>query len=142
MWRGEWWRKRSVWILAALVTYLAIACLAYWPVEPLSQTQVVGCACGDRLQEIWSLAWMFHSLSHAVNQFFTSSVSYPYGINLVSNTSTPLLGLIGSPIAALFGPIATFDLLTRLAFFASATSMMFVLLRYTKWFRAAFLGGL
>ena len=142
MWRGEWWRKKPVWILAALITYLAIACLAYWPVQPLSQTQVVGCACSDRVQEVWFLAWMFHSLSHAVNPFFTTSVNYPYGINLVNNTSMPLLGLIGSPVTAIFGPIATFNLLTRLAFFASATSMMFVLLRYTKWFPAAFLGGL
>ncbi len=142
MWRGRWWRKRPVWILAALATYLAVACLAYWPVEPLSQTQVVGCACSDRIQEVWFFAWMFHSLSHAINPFTTTAINYPYGVNLVDNTSMPLLGVLASPITAIFGPIAAFGLFMRLAFFASATSMMFVLLRYTKWFPAAFLGGL
>jgi hypothetical protein len=129
-------------VLAALVAYLAIACLAYWPVGPLSETQIVGCACSDRIQEVWFLGWTFHALSHAINPFTTSAMNYPYGVNLVDNTAMPLLGVLASPITAIFGPIAAFNLFMRLAFFASATSMMFVLRRYTKWFPAAFLGGL
>jgi hypothetical protein len=129
-------------VLAALVAYLAIACLAYWPVGPLSGTQIVGCACSDRIQEVWFLGWMFHALSHAINPFMTSVMNYPYGVNLVDNTSMPLLGLLASPVTAIFGPIAAFNVFMRLAFFASAASMMFVLRRYTKWFPAAFLGGL
>ena len=129
-------------MLAALAVYLAFACLAYWPVEPLSQTQILGCACSDRIQEVWFFAWMFHALSHAVNPFTTTAMNYPYGVNLADNTLMPLLGVLASPITAIFGPIAAFNLFMRLAFFASATSMMFVLRRYTKWFPAAFLGGL
>ncbi|MFZ0059756.1 MAG: hypothetical protein WAL35_06895, partial [Acidimicrobiales bacterium] len=127
---------------AAVGAYLAIAFLAYWPVGPLNETQIVSCACSDRIQEVWFLAWMFHALSHAMNPFSTGFVNYPYGINLVDQTSMPLIGVLASPITAIFGPVAAFALFTRLAFFVSATSMMFVLRRYTKWLPAAFLGGL
>ncbi len=135
-------RGSLVWVLAGLGVYLAIACLAYWPVGPLDGTQIVGCACSDRIQEVWFFSWVFHALSHGINPFTTSAINYPYGVNLVDNTSMPLLGVLASPFTAIFGPIAAFGLFMRLAFFASAASMMFVLRRYTRWFPAAFLGGL
>ncbi|HXZ83262.1 MAG TPA: hypothetical protein VED84_05890 [Acidimicrobiales bacterium] len=91
---------------------------------------------------MWFFAWMFHALGHGINPFTTTAMNYPYGVNLADNTLMPLLGLLASPVTAIFGPIAAFNLFMRLAFFASATSMMFVLRRYTKWFPAAFLGGL
>ncbi len=140
--RGRWSGRGVVWVTAAVGAYLAIAFLAYWPVGPLNETQIVSCACSDRIQEVWFLAWMFHTLSHAMNPFSTGFVNYPYGINLVDQTSMPLIGVLASPITAIFGPVAAFALFTRLAFFVSATSMMFVLRRYTKWLPAAFLGGL
>lgn len=140
--RGRWSGKGAVWVIVAIAAYLAIAFLAYWPVGPLDETQIVGCACSDRIQEVWFLAWMFHAMSHALNPFSTGAINYPYGINLVDNTSMPLIGVLASPFTAIFGPIAAFGLFTRLAFFASATSMMFVLRRYTKWLPAAFIGGL
>jgi hypothetical protein len=142
MQRGRWSGKEIAWVVAALVAYLAISFLAYWPVGPLDNTQIVSCACTDRIQEVWFLAWTFHALSHAMNPFSSAAMNYPYGVNLVDNTSMPLIGLLASPVTAIFGPIAAFGLFTRLAFFASATSMMLVLRRYTKWLPAAFLGGL
>jgi hypothetical protein len=129
-------------VIVAVAAYLTIAFLAYWPVGPVDNTRIVGCACSDRIQEVWFIAWMFHAMSHALNPFSTGAINYPYGINLVDNTSMPLIGVLASPFTAIFGPIAAFGLFTRLAFFASATSMMFVLRRYTKWLPAAFIGGL
>ena len=34
----------------AICAYLAIACLAYWPVEPLSRSHLSYCACSDSVR--------------------------------------------------------------------------------------------
>ena len=54
----------------------------------------------------------------------------------------PLLGLLAWPVTSAFGPLATFNLLLRLALASSATSMCLVLRTWTKWWPAAFAGGL
>lgn len=102
----------------------------------------MGCPCGDIAQEVWFLAWVPHALGSLANPFTTTLINYPFGVNLANNTSMPLLGLLASPITLLFGPIAAFNLLIRLAFALSATSMMFAVRHYTRWFPAAFLAGL
>lgn len=141
---SNWLRSLPWWVPAgaAVLAYIVIALLAYWPVEPLSGTQVVGCACSDPAQEIWFLAWPAYALRHGVNPLFTGYLNYPYGINLASNTSMPLLGLLGAPLTWLRGPIATYNALLRFSFVASATSMLYVVRRFTRWWPAAFFAGL
>jgi hypothetical protein len=127
---------------AAVAAFAAIAIVAYWPVEPLSSSQFLGCACGDQVQQAWFLAWAAHGLTHGVNPFFTSALNYPYGVNLADNTSMPLLGLLAAPVTLLHGPVAAYNVMMRLGFVASATSMMFVTRRFTKRWLPAFLAGL
>jgi hypothetical protein len=127
---------------AAILLYLGIAVLAYWPIEPFSRSHILGCACSDPLQETWFLAWPAYAMRHNASLFFTSFLEYPHGVNLVDNTSMPLLGLLGAPITWLRGPVATFNALMRLSLVLSATSLFFVLRRFTSWWPAAFLGGL
>ncbi|MGH9299552.1 MAG: hypothetical protein ACRDZT_06515, partial [Acidimicrobiales bacterium] len=126
----------------AVLAYLAIAALAYWPVEPFSRSHLVGCACSDPAQETWFLAWPAYALLHARNPFFTSYLEYPHGVNLALNTSMPLLGILGAPITWIRGPVAAFNALLRLSLAASATSMLFVVRRFTRWWPAAFGAGL
>jgi hypothetical protein len=63
-------------------------------------------------------------------------------VNLMDNTAAPLLGLVFAPVTWLLGPFASLSLAVRLAFALSATSMCFVLRRWTQWWPAAFIGGL
>jgi hypothetical protein len=130
------------WAAGAIVLYLAISALAFWPVSPVSSTRLVGCACSDAAQEVWFLAWPAYALTHGTNPFFSGLLNYPGGVNLAVNTSMPLLGLIASPITLLAGPIAAFNLMLRLSFAASATSMFFVTRRFTTFWPASFLAGL
>ena len=50
----------------------------------------------------------------------------PHGINMLSNTSMPLLGILFAPVTWVFGAIATYNTLMQLALAVSATSAYFV----------------
>jgi hypothetical protein len=127
---------------AAGAVYLVLACLLYWPATPFGAGHLPGCACGDPEQQTWFLAWTAHALTHGLNPFFTQYINAPRGANLAIDTAMPLLGVLGTPIALLAGPVATFNLLLKLGLAASGASMFWVLRRYTSWWPAAFAGGL
>ncbi len=127
-WRALAERHRRLAFLApaalAMAAYAALACVAFWPVQPLSNSAIPVCACGDQAQEVWFLAWTAHAIAHGANPLFSAAINYPRGVNLADNTSMPLLGLLASPVSLGLGPIAAYNLLMRLAFFLSASSML------------------
>ena len=127
---------------AAGAVYLVLACLLYWPATPFGTGHLPGCACGDPEQQTWFLAWTSHALTHGLNPFFTQYLNAPRGANLAIDTAMPLLGVLGTPIILLAGPVAAFNLLLKLGLAASGASMFWVLRRYTSWWPAAFAGGL
>jgi hypothetical protein len=129
-------------VVIAVACYCILALLAYWPVLPFAGSRIVGGDTGDPVQAVWFLSWTPFAVSHGHNPFFTDYLAYPSGANLASNTLMPLLGLLAWPVTAAFGPVATFNFLVRLALAASATSMCLVLRTWTKWWPAAFVGGL
>ncbi len=96
----------------------------------------------DGASEIWFLEWTQYALAHGHNPFFSQWQSFPTGLNLGVVTSMVALGVIFSPITLLFGPIVTWNVLLRLAVVLSAFSMCLVLRRWTRWWPAAFVGGL
>jgi hypothetical protein len=110
--------------------------------SPVSSGYLPACACGDAAQEVWFLAWPAHALAHALNPLYTNFAAYPRGINLMSSTSMPLLGALASPISLTLSPVASFNLLMRLAPVLSASSLLFVLRRWVRWWPAAFAGAL
>lgn len=128
--------------LVSLGLYTFCSTLLYGGYSWTSSTRITGCACGDQVQEVWFLAWPAYALTHWHNLFLSTWMNYPKGVNLATNTSFPLLGIIGAPITWLMGPVATYNFLLRLALVASAFSMCLVLRRWTTWWPAAFFGGL
>lgn len=136
-------RARHWWDIALVgAAYLLLACLLYWPVSPIDARHIVDCACADPAQEIWFLRWVPFALAHGTNPFLTSYVNAPYGANLAVNTSMPLLGLVGWPVTAALGPVATYNLMLRLALALAGASMYGVMRRYVAWRPAAFVAGL
>lgn len=128
--------------LAVLAFYAAGAICLYVPVLPFSTTHIFACPCEDAAQQSWFIGWMTYSLEHASNPFFTSVINIPYGVNLIVNTSTPLVGVLVSPVTAALGPVAGINVAMRLAFWTSSASMFFVLRRLGLRTPAAALGGL
>jgi len=128
--------------VAAFLTYGVLAGLAYWPVSPVSSTRIPGCGCHDPAQEVWFLAWPAYALAHAHSLFYTNWIEFPHGVDLATNTSMPLLGVLGIPITEWIGPVATYNLMLRLGIVLSAGAAFLVLRRWTSWTPAAFIGGL
>ncbi len=138
-------RRPVVPLALAVGTYVVIALLAYWPVMPFDASKlphVLGAGSGDPAQMSWFLAWTPFALGHGLNPFFTNYIDYPLGVNLASNTSVPLLGFLAAPVTLALGPIASFNLLMRIALAGSATSMFLVSRRWVRWWPAAFAAGL
>ncbi len=91
---------------------------------------------------MWWIEWAYAALVHGHNPLFTDWQNYPVGINAGVNGSMLLLGVLASPITFLFGPVVTWNVLEWAAPFVSALSMCLVLRRWTRWWPAAFVGGL
>ncbi|HTW97330.1 MAG TPA: hypothetical protein VMD59_01055, partial [Acidimicrobiales bacterium] len=128
--------------LVAGAVYVLLALLVFWPVQPFSTTKVVSCGCYDVAEQMWFLAWTPHAILHGLNPFYTNALNVPFGANLAANTTMPLLGILASPITLGLGPVASFNVLIRLALCASAMSMCLVLRHYRLRWPVAFLGGL
>lgn len=125
-----------------IAVYSVIAVAAYWPTSPVSSHLIMKCGCEDAAQEAWFLAWPLYAFVHFHNIAYTDWIGFPSGVNLMANTSMPLLGALSSPVTAAAGPVAAYNLLLRLGFATSATSMFFVLRHWRVWSPAAFIGGL
>ena len=96
----------------------------------------------DAIEQVWWLAWTAFALPHGHSVFFTPWQNYPAGQNFGVNGSMLALGVLFMPITKLFGPVVTWNIALRLAVALSASSMCFVLRRWTTWWPAAFVGGL
>ena len=145
-------RPRNALIPAlCIVAYIVLAVAVYWPASPwnnlrlpsspISASGVNGYGYGDAAQMTWFLAWVPYALRHGLSFFHTGFLDYPSGVDLANNTTVPILGLLAAPVTVLLGPIAAFNVLLRLAFASSATSMFLVLRNWCRW-PAAFVGGL
>lgn len=134
-------RRRAA--LTCVAVYVFLGFLSNLPAWLQGVSHVVQCgACADIGQEVWFLGWEQFAVAHGHTGLLTSALNVPVGVNLMENTSMPLAGLVGAPITALFGPIATYNVLFSAAFAGSATAAFFVLRRWVRWTPAAFIGGL
>jgi hypothetical protein len=128
---------------AVAAVYLALSVLANrgaWTQGIAHSIQTAG--GNDVPEEIWFLAQTPWVLLHGHNPFVNNWLNAPVGVNLMDNTTMPLLGIVGLPITLLFGPIATYNVLIDVAIFASALSFFVMARRFVTWWPAAFVGGL
>jgi hypothetical protein len=61
---------------------------------------------------VWALWWMAHQVAHLGDPWFTQYMAAPTGIRLGFDTLMPLPGLLMTPVTLLFGPAASFGVLT------------------------------
>lgn len=133
--------RPPAWLLV-LVVYLALAVIAWWHVWTGGPSFTMAGGSADPAQEVWFLAWALHAVERADNPFVTHALYAPAGVNLLANTSILALGVLLSPVTALFGPIVAFNVAVTLAPAASSLAAFFAIRRYAGWNPAAFAGGL
>ncbi len=137
--------RRNGWLVTTAVAavYLGLSVLANGGAWAHGIAHTVQPSGGNDVpEEIWFLAQTPWVLLHGHNPLANDWLNAPVGINLMDNTTMPLLGMLGFPITVLFGPIATFNILIDVAIFASAMSFFVMARRFVRWWPAAFVGGL
>lgn len=87
--------------------------------------------CCDQQQTIWYLGWTPHALANGLNPFFTTQIGAPAGVNLMWNTSMPLLGLLGWLPAKIGGPIFGFNVLLVSGIALSGSTAWLAIRRWT-----------
>jgi hypothetical protein len=121
--------------------YLVLAVLANWNAWTTGATKALQPSQDPKLNA-WLVAWTPFAVTHGVNPLFSHWVNVPYGANYAANVAIPLLGIVASPITAIWGPVAAINFLISLAFFSSAIAGYCFVRHWTTWRPAAFLGGL
>lgn len=144
---SRWKRSAAVFgtgfpVCLALSAYLALSVVLWWGVWSSHPTSTVTCPCNDPALFVWFLEWPAYAISHGHNPFYSSSIFYPNGINLLSNTGVLSLGVPLAPVTWAFGPVAAFNVASTLGPALSSLSMFWLLSRWTRWAPAAFIGGL
>jgi hypothetical protein len=133
----RWWPA-----VVCLSLYIVLAGLDFGSVQSLGSGTMTGPRNADQIAQVWWLAWAHFALTHGHGLFFTDWQNYPVGLNFGMNGSLFALGVLFAPVTATFGPVVTWNVLLRLALILSAFSMCLVLRRFTRWWPAAFAGGL
>jgi hypothetical protein len=107
-------KKRSAaWLrhLVLLAGYLGAGVWATWPrFTWLADGKLP--ATSDVSGYVWNMWWLAHQVGDLGNPFFTRYMAAPAGVHLGFSTIMPLAGWLMAPVTALFGPSASFTLLT------------------------------
>jgi hypothetical protein len=126
--------------LPSLALFLALAVLAFgntW-VDPAHRT--IGIP-GDSYLFVWFIRWSEFALANHHNPFVSTYMNYPFGLNVMWNTSVLLPGILFSPVTAGFGPVVTYNLLMTLGLALSAWTATLAIRRWVSSTVAATAGG-
>ncbi len=81
---------------------------------------------------VWSFAWWLHALETGQNPFYSHAIYAPDGVNLAWTTSVPGLALLFTPLTALAGPAASFNVAEMLVPAVSAFTAYLLCLHLTR----------
>jgi hypothetical protein len=99
--------------LALLACYTAVGIAVTWP----RATWLAGGklpATRDGGVYVWDFWWMAHAVEHLSNPWLTRSIVAPSGVQLGYHALMPLEGVLMLPVTLLFGPSASYNLLSIL----------------------------
>jgi hypothetical protein len=97
--------------LVLLACYLAAGVAATWP----RATYLTGGrlqASRDAGSYVWDFWWLAHAVEHLNNPWFTRAIVAPVGVQLGYHALMPLEGVVMMPVTVLFGPSASYNLLS------------------------------
>jgi len=128
--------------LLVLAIYAGCAVAGFWDAWAHGPAQYASSGGGDQAVSMWFLVWAPFALLHGHNPLFSNYANYPFGVNMLVNTSTLAVGILVMPVTLLWGPVVSFNVVGTLAPFLSAWAAYVLARRFTTWKPAAFFAGL
>ncbi len=127
--------------LIAFAIYTVITLVMFWYVTIHIASSVPNGA-GDVYQSMWNLWWTPYAIfSLHASPYFTSTIFFPVGANLVTQDLSPLAGIISAPFQRISLALA-YNLVFLFSFILSGLFAFMLLFHLTKNKYASFLGGL
>lgn len=125
----------------ALALDAGLAVLLVWPAVAHPASVTVG-GRQDTPYTVWAFAWVARAIGHGQSPWVTNHLSWPGGVNLLTNATATGLGIVLVPVTRAFGPLAAFNVAATSALAGTAWSVQLVLrrARLASW-PAAFVGG-
>jgi hypothetical protein len=103
--------RRVLGHIALICGYVAAGVILTWPTtRNLADGRLI--KVPDISSYVWALWWMAHQVAHLGDPWFTTYMAAPVGVQLGFDTLMPLPGLVMTPVTLLFGPSASFAVLT------------------------------
>ena len=96
---------------------------------------------GDTYLNLNFLGWVPRAIGGLHHPFFDPLLNHPGGLNLLVNTSQPLLGVLLWPVTALAGPAVSLNLAVIASMPLTAMTSYVLLRQFVGWRPAAFAGG-
>jgi hypothetical protein len=127
---------------AAALIYLVISFAVFWPLLT-NITGLVVNGGGDVFQSMWNLWWVNYAVFtvHTASIYSTPLLFYPVGANLVTETLTPLLGIVSAPLQLVSLPFA-YNVIFFVDFMLAGLFMFMLAYYLTKNKYAAFIAGI
>ena len=124
----------------ALLVYASLAVLLTAHAWSSPTTRWIG-GCCDPEQAMWFLGWIPYAIEHLADPFVTNQINAPTGVNLMWNSSIPLLSLALAPVTLTGGPILAYNVAIVASVALSAWCTYLLLTRLTTSLAAALVGG-
>lgn len=129
-------------MLTAPALFVLLAVAATWPLTLQIGKRVPGWYVADNYEYLWKMWWFKHSLlDRGQSPLFAPEISYPGGFHLAHAELTPLHTLVGLPLTAALGEIASYNLFAMLSFALSGWATYLLMLRLSGSRGAALLSG-
>src|SRR5580704_4260721 len=134
-------RRGLTWSVGWLVVDVALAVGLLSPAWA-HPTRITAGARQDAPYTIWALAWVARAITHGQSPWVSHALSWPAGVNLLTNATALGLGLLLTPVTLRWGPLVAYNVIATAGLALTAWSAQVVIRRalHVSWPAAGIAG--